>query len=379
MALETLKTFVVILLKTVLPLLVGIVVLVGVVAWMVGFFEPKIETGEDILASARATAEQMTNTYVVQEVEKDYIEEAVGTLKAADRTEISARVMAPINEMRVRASQIVAEGDILIVLESRALETQRSQAQTNLVVAQAGLKRAENDYRRAMRLVETRAMSKEEADRFTENLKVSQANLTHAREALAEADVMLSYTTIRAPKPGMIVKRLAEQGDMARPGEPLLILYDPSTLRLEVPVMENLAVNLKRGDELKVEIEARNRKVEATIDEIVPQAEAASRSFLVKVKLPRSDDLFEGMFGRLKIPAGRRRHLCLHTDAIETIGQLQFVTVIGPDDILERRFIKTGRFGHAQHREVLSGLKAGERVLLKSRPERADDTNSKEP
>ncbi|GAG01546.1 unnamed protein product, partial [marine sediment metagenome] len=149
--------------------------------------------------------------------------------------------------------------------------------------------------------------------------------------------------------------------------EPLLILYDPTSLRLEVPVMENLAVNLKRGDELVVQIDALdNRQIKAVIDEIVPQAEAASRSFLVKVRLPLSEDLFEGMFGRLKIPVGKRRHLCLHTAAIQTIGQLQLVDVVGPDGTLERRFIKVGRYGDPDHREVLSGLKAGERVLVRS-------------
>jgi multidrug efflux pump subunit AcrA (membrane-fusion protein) len=145
-----------------------------------------------------------------------------------------------------------------------------------------------------------------------------------------------------------------------------LILYDPTSLRLEVPVMENLAVRLKVGERLDVYIDARDRTVQGMIDEIVPQAEAASRSFLVKLKLPASDDLFEGMFGRLKILPGTRRHLCLHVDAIDTIGQLQFVDVITPpDDVLERRFIKTGRMGDAHHVEVLSGLEKGELVLMK--------------
>jgi multidrug efflux pump subunit AcrA (membrane-fusion protein) len=164
----------------------------------------------------------------------------------------------------------------------------------------------------------------------------------------------------------MIVDRLAEEGDMARPGEPLLVLYDPKSLRLEVPVMENLALKLEVGQPVRIHIDALGRDVEATVDEIVPQAEAASRSFLVKVRLPRSDDLFEGMFGRLRIPVGERRHLCLAIAAIEKIGQLEFVDVVGPGDVLERRYIKTGRIGRPGRVEVLSGLKANERVWLKA-------------
>ena len=46
------------------------------------------------------------------------------------------------------------------------------------------------------------------------------------------------------------------------------------------------------------------KEYEATVDEIVPQADAPSRSFLVKAALPQAEGLFEGMFGRLRIPVG---------------------------------------------------------------------------
>jgi multidrug efflux pump subunit AcrA (membrane-fusion protein) len=147
-----------------------------------------------------------------------------------------------------------------------------------------------------------------------------------------------------------------------------LEIYDPTSLRLEVPVMENLAIKLKEGDELAVKIDALDEEFVATVDEIVPQAEAASRSFMVKVKLPPSADLFEGMYGRLMIPAGQRLHLCLNAEAIERIGQLEFVYVVDANGKNpERRYIKTGRFGRPGRVEVLSGLKANENVLVRAR------------
>ena len=369
MKLETavkLKAAIGALLKRVLPVVVGLGFLILVIAWLAGVMVEKIEPGPSNAVARHVDPNQQQEAYEVREVFKDYFAEAVGTLKAASRTEISARVLASIDVIRVHAGQTVIAGDVLIELDRRTLEAQLSQAQASLVAAQATHEQAEIDHKRAVALSEKRAISQAEVDQRRADLRVTGAKLRQAEQAASEAEVMLSYTTIKAPKDGMIVDRLAEQGDMARPGEPLLVLYDPTSLRLEVPVMENLAVDLKPGDELLVQIDALdNRRVRAAIDEIVPQAEAASRSFLVKVKLPRSDDLFEGMFGRLIIPVGRRRHLCLHTAAIETIGQLQFVDVVASDGIVERRFIKTGRYGDAIHREVLSGLKAGERVLLK--------------
>ena len=361
------KAVAAVLLKTVLPIVVGMALMVLVVAWLVGMFGEKIEPGREESAVRRFDAGK-DDTYPVKEVEKPYIAEAVGTLKSAKRTEISSRVMAPINRILVTAGQTVAEDDTLVELDRRAMETRLSQAQASLLASRAALQRTENDYKRASELIGKKVISQAEMDENTSNLQVARANLNLAKQAVTEAEVLISYTTIKAPKAGMIVDRLAEQGDMARPGEPLLILYDPATLRLEVPVMESMAINLKTGDELTVQIDAlNNRRIKAVVDEIVPQAEAASRSFLVKVKLPRSGDLFEGMFGRLLIPLGTRRHLCLHTGAIQTIGQLTFVEVVKPDGMLDRRFIKVGRYGNTDHREVLSGLKAGERVLM--RPE----------
>jgi len=355
-------------LKIAVPLVAGSAFLAGlvfVIAWMSGVFQEKIEAGPVEGARRQATTEELARVYEVEERVKPYIEEAVGTLRAATRTEVSARVMAPIEELTVRAGSVVRRGDVLIRLDRRDLETQLSQAQASLVAAQAALSNAKSDYARTREAYEKGVRTQESLDKAIETYRVAQAKLNHAEQASAEARVKLSYSTITAPKDGVVVDRLAEEGDMAQPGVPLLVMYDPTSLRLEVPVMENLAVNVHVGDELDVKIDALGRTVQATVDEKVPQAEAASRSFLVKARVPRLEGMYEGMFGRLLIPAGRRAHLCLHTGAIETVGQLEFVDVVLPDGTLQRRLVKTGRAGYANHVEVLSGLQAGERVVLK--------------
>jgi RND family efflux transporter MFP subunit len=209
-------------------------------------------------------------------------------------------------------------------------------------------------------------------DRATRDLQVAKANELRATQAVSETEAQLAYTTIHAVRSGRIVDRFAEPGDIARPGEPILVLYDATSLRLEAPVMEHLAVDLKPGDTLNVYIDAVDQELEATIDEIVPQADAPSRSFLVKASLPRSENLYEGMFGRLRIPAGERRHLCLATDAVVRIGQLEFVDVVLPDETIERRLIKSGQLGFPGRQEVLSGLQAGERVILQHQSDSAE-------
>jgi len=366
------KKILILIFAKILPGVIALVGLVAMMAYMAGALTTgKIEPGRQDVA--RRALPEGAHVEEVHEIRQPYVEEAVGTLKAASRTQISSRVMAHIDKVLVRSGSNVQQGEVLIELDRRDLEARRSEAAAAVVAAEAGVRQARNDFDRAKRLLQSRTVSREQYDQALAQLKVGQAELEAAREKLEQVDVMLTYATIKAPKDGIIVERLAEPGDMARPGDPLLVLYAPKSLRLEVPVMENLLTKIALGDELRVHIDAHDRDVEAVVDEIVPQSDAASRSFLVKLSLPPSDDLFEGMFGRVFIPAGERRHLCLNTGAVETIGQNEFVDVVLPDGSLQRRAIKTGRLGAPGRIEVLSGLEAGERVWVKEEPRQAKD------
>lgn len=339
----------------------GLAAVVIAVAWLSGMFETKVEPGWSERGAQRLTDQP---TDVVHEIQKDYIEEAVGTLKASSRTVVAAKVLASIDEIRVTAGDHVQAGDVLVKLDSQEFDARLNQAKQTLQAAVATREQAQKDFDRKQSLLERKVISNSDFDQATRDLQVAQANEARAKQAVTEAEVLLSYTTIRAAKSGRIVDRFAEPGDIAKPGEPLLVLYDAASLRLEAPVTEHLAVKMHVGETLEVFVDALDREFSATIDEIVPQADAPSRSFLVKASLPRSDELYEGMFGRLRIPAGERRHLCLATDAVVRIGQLEFVDVVLPDQTIERRLIKTGQLGVPGRQEVLSGVQAGEQVLL---------------
>jgi len=159
-------------LKAIVPLAAGLVVLVLVIAWLSGFFVEKIPAGTAPVAQRKLAPD--TPTDMVHEVVKTYYEEAVGTLKAASRTEISSRVLAPIEKIHVRAGQAVRSGEVLIELDSRQLETQRSQAQANLAAAEAAYENAQTEYQRNQRAYAARAIPKQRLDESLRNLEVSR-------------------------------------------------------------------------------------------------------------------------------------------------------------------------------------------------------------
>jgi RND family efflux transporter MFP subunit len=331
------------------------------VAWLSGAFVDKIEP--DAPAAPRRMLGERS-TAEVREVENAYVEEAIGALRAASRSAVAAKILATIEQVHVAAGDRVEVDELLVQLDSKALEARLRQAEEALRAAAAARREAEQSFGRAEQLLAQQAISPQEHDAAIRNLEVAQAEEQRAREAAAEAAIQRSYADIRAPQAGRIVDRLAEPGDTARPGEPLLTLYDETSLRLEAPVLEHLALGLVPGQTLQVRIDALDRQFEATVDEIVPQADAPSRSFLVKVRMPADERLFEGMFGRVEIPAGQRRRLCVPAAAVVRMGQLQYVDVAMDDGALERRLITTGRAGEEDRVEVLSGVKAGEQVAL---------------
>lgn len=349
-------------LRTVASLVLGFGLLALIIAWLSGAFHPKIPPGE---TDSVATYTGAQPTDVVHEVTKESIEEAIGSLKAASRSVISAKILATIKEITVAAGDRAEAGDVLVQLDGKEYASRVLQSKDAHAAAAATRSEAELSFNRVKGLFASKVISKQEYDASFRSLEVAKAEEQRTMQEIAEAEVMASYTTIVAPKSGRIIDRLAEPGDTATPGVPLLVLYDATSLRLEAPVLEHLAVKLKSGAKVGVFIDSLEQEFEGTIDEIVPQADTPSRSFLVKVSLPQSSDLYEGMFGRLRIVAGARRHLCLATRAIHPIGQLEFVDVVLPDGTLQRRLIKTGRIGMPGRIEVLSGLKAGERVILK--------------
>ena len=307
-------------------------------------------------------------TAVVERRVEPAIEHASGTVASSRQTSVAAKILARIESIPVVAGSLVRKGDLVVRLDSRDLRARRSEAREGLRAARSRLELARRDAARIEKLAEADVASEEQRDQARSTLRVARADVNGAKQRLADAEVALSDAEIRTPVTGRVVDRLAEPGDMASPGVPLLRIYDPSALRLEAPVRESLAVALRVGQPLRAHLDALDETLEGHIEEIVPFAEPGARTLLVKVRLPESPRLFAGMYGRLEVPAGRRARLLIPETAVTRIGQLPFATSVDRDGHAERRWLTLGRPTEDGTLEVLSGLGEGERVLLPEHP-----------
>jgi len=345
----------------VLQIIVAIAIVAAAIVWLSGGFGERVAPG--VVEADRAVLPPGTETAEVVERVAALVEWANGDLAAARQTDVASRILAQIDEVRVTAGDSVAAGDVLIVLDARDLESRVAQAREATQAARALLELAQSEKDRYEELFKSGVTTRQRLDRVIADLRTAEAEVERLDQSRREAETALSYTEIRAPVGGLVVDRLAEPGDTALPGTPLLRIYDPAALRVEVPIRESLAVKLEVGDVVRVEVPALDEALAGTIEEIVPYAEPGARTLLVKVALPQDPRLYAGLYARVAVPAGTLARLLIPEAAIERVGQLDFVTVVDDEDRLERRLVTLGDYRDDGRIEVLSGLAAGERVV----------------
>ena len=347
----------------ILGIISALVLLGGVMAYLAGFFDEKIPLDFSRVVPATATGDRFT----VKVAEEPLIEQAAGTLRAKVETVISPLITATISSIAVWAGDEVKAGQVLITLDSRELKARVDQVHQAVVAAGARLKQSEKNLARVKRIIraDPGAVSKAERDRVQTALSTAQADLMRLKSQEDEAGTALSHSKLAAPIAGRIVERLGDPGDTAIQGEPLLRMYDPSTLRLEANVRESVASKLAKNQPLTAEIDALKKKYSVVVDEIVPSADPGSRSFLVKVSLSGGTGLYPGMFGRLIIPIGKINKIYIPRKAVTPVGQLDFV-IVDTELGAVRRYVRLGESGSDDRIEVISGLAVGETILIAS-------------
>jgi hypothetical protein len=135
-------------------------------------------------------------------------------------------------------------------------------------------------------------------------------------------------------------------------------LADDAQYRLEATVPEKLANSLHVGAPVKVRLDALQSDWNASIVQMIPAADVASHSLLVKARLPRDQRVYSGLFGRLLLATGRRDIISVPEKAIWREGSLTGVFVVTAGKA-ELRMVQLGAV-HEAAIEVNSGLSDGD-------------------
>ena len=319
--------------------------------------------------------------------------EAGGVVQARTTATITARIQAPVLEVRVAPGDRVRAGQTLVVLDGTDLAAHARGARAAALAADqgvaaaaadqqsadAGLALARATYERIAGLQAKRSATAQELDDATGALRAAEARaagaaarargaaslVDSARAASEGAATTASFSNITAPFDGVVAEKMVEPGNMAAPGIPLLRLEDTGGFRLDVRVDESRIGQIARGATVPVSLDSgtggATLTLSGTVSDIGRAVDADARAFLVKVTLPETAGLRSGMFGRARFGAASRRTLTVPAGAVVRRGQTTSVLVVEQD-------VARVRLVNVSGTEVLAGLSEGDVVIVAAPP-----------
>ncbi len=290
--------------------------------------------------------------------------EVTGTVRPVQHAVIAAKVMGAIEEMPFMLGQHVKTGDLLVKISVGEISARVLQAKSQLDQVQRDLERERDLLTKGASTADT---VKSLEDRFA---------MTHAM--VAEAEVMLGYAAVRAPFDGVVARKLADVGDLASPGMPLLDVEGADDFQIVAGIPDSLAAELAPGAPLAVDVPVTGVRFTGSLAELSSSADPSTRTVTAKISVPAGSVVRSGQFVRVQVPGTVARALFVPAGAVSKLGQMERVFVLGGNAVTSAdmgrmpmlssacavlRLVTTGAVrGHRV--EILSGLSNGERVVL---------------
>lgn len=341
---------------------------------------------ESVAEPARKTV--IAPVATIGEQVRERMAQATGRVEARTRTAVAAQVMGTVKRVAIEVGQSVREGEVLVEIDAAQMVAAQAQAEAgrraetqmlreteaSIEAAGAQVELARATHRRMAQLFERKSLTAQEMDEANARLKQAEAGLAMARarktqveariaqaeQGVVATNIQAAYTKIRAPFSGVITEKQVQTGAMALPGAPLFTIERAGGFRAVLDVEERLAGTIRSGQRLLLHVEGQEPR-EATVSEVVPSLDPASRSLQIKADLPAMAGLRTGAYVSGEWATGKSEALVVPVAAVQERGQMQLVYVI-EDGVARSRMVSVGAASGGQ-REVLSGLRAGERVV----------------
>ena len=329
----------------------------------------------------------------------DLTRELAGNIQSAAVSQVSSRIMAQVLSVAVSEGDRVAKGSVLVRLDDRDLQARVRQAESAVLQAESAVLQAEAartqasaqlelaaaTHARYRALLEGKAVTRQEYEHVSAQETMARAGVAQAESAVAqaksavaqaasgveEARTWLAFAVIASPVTGRVTVKRIDPGSMAAPGQPLLTIEEEGRYRLELPVDGSLSGAIAQGTPLAVAVEAAGFEGTVPVTEVVPAADPVSRTFIVRADLPPGARLGSGQYARVRIALGKRTAVVVPESALVRRGQLDGVFVES-EGKLAFRIVQAGPAAGAGRREILSGLAAGEAIVVEG-VERAID------
>ncbi len=326
-------------------ILVGILVaLLGFSAWL--FLAENEQQGQR--RGGGRTVSVVAET--VEERQFSDIVEAIGTANAQESVMLTSRVSDTVRKVHFEDGQIVLKGDLLVSLEDK-------EERANLREAEANLKEAESQFARIEDLV-TRGNAS------TSNKDAQKRRVDEAKFRLDATRARMADRRIKAPFDGVLGIRQISEGSFISQNTTITSIDAIDMVYVDFSVPERFIATLAQGQTVEATVAAYpDRTFKGTVKTIASRVDPVTRSVLVRAVVENADHaLRPGLLMRVEVVSRNWQALSVAEEAVVPTAGKNYVFIIN-GDTAERREITLGlrRPGYV---EVLSGLTAGERVVV---------------
>jgi RND family efflux transporter MFP subunit len=276
--------------------------------------------------------------------------ETNGVLEAENEVDLVARLTGPITELLVEEGLQVSKDQCLARIDDRDARNQVAIAKVSYHQAELALERAQASWDEDL-------ISREAYDKAVSDMESAAAQL-------ADRELDLSYTEIRAPFKGLIVTRYIKQSQHVSTGTSLFRISDFNPLLCPIQVPEKDLASLRIGQPAHLRVEAfPDERFSARVLRISPTVDSSTGTIKVTLEVEGRGRLRPGMFASVFLVIDRHESaLVIPRDALvlDSIGDTVFVR---DGEVSARREVKLG-FRELDLIEVLEGIEDGEEVII---------------
>lgn len=316
-----------------------------------------------IAASAQAAEPLSVAPVEYREVAQTY--SAEGLVEATRQSTVSAQIAGRVKEVNFDVGDRVSKGQIILRIDEREAVQALAGSQAQVLQAQANAQNAKATYERSKQLLAQKFISQAALDKAQADYKVAMAQAAASEAGAGQASLAHGYTAVVAPYGGVVAARMVELGEMVMPGKPLMTGFDPSEMRVVVSVPQYKMTDIGVKPEAMVEVPSLNRWVKAASTKVQPIADVRTHSTQVRVYLPANETgLYPGMFVRAHFVVGKVKKLVVPVSAVLRRSEVVAAYVVDEKGIAKLRQIRVGDVAAEGWVEILSGLKAGEKIAL---------------
>jgi len=298
-----------------------------------------------------------------------------GDIHAKSQVMVATRLMGYIKKMYVEEGDVVHKGQVLFEVDPSDINSMINQAKAGVMQAQNGLLMAqlayadaEKDFQRFKNLYMRGAVSKRDYEKMQLNMrlrasqiKLAQGMLDQAKAGLQRALDQEKYAKVISPINGVVVRKMARIAEMAIPGHPVLILADLNSIEARAFVGEGDIGKIKKGQQARIFVSAANKVVKGQVSSIIPSADPATHSYLVKFSLDDKKGLLPGMYAKIYLKLGSKKEIVIPYNTLTSRGGIVGVFVDN-NGVAEFKPIKI--LSQDGNEVAVSGLEKGERVII---------------